>query len=311
MRIKLISLVAIAIAMLVNIPAEVAAADLVRTISVDGRTRSFTVFIPDRVLAARRPVPAVFLLHGGGGTGGQVRKHLGFDAVAEREGIIAVYPDGLNRGWNDGRTDLQKRRGVAPDDVAFLTRVARSIKEEMLALAGQTYVVGVSNGGMMAFRLACDAAGEFDGMATIIANLGSELAAVCKPFRPMPVMAIQATDDPLVPWAGGGVGFLGKRGHVLSADATVAFWGKLLGCDTAPSTTELPHRLAADATRARHETYTCKASRLERIIIVGGGHQVPRLVSSTRLIDTLLGPANSDFEAGEMAWRFLSGRNPR
>lgn len=292
-----------------------AAADHARTITIGDQTRTYTVFIPDRVRAAKRPVAAVFVLHGGYGTGKQVRDHLSFDAIAEREGVIAVYPDGLNRSWNDGRKDLQKRRGVEPDDVGFLTAIARSLKEEKVVLAGETYALGISNGGMMAFRLACEAGGEFDGIVTIIANLGLELSRSCRPSRPIPIMMMQATKDPLMPWSGGGIGFFGKRGEVISADATVAFWGKVLECQTNANLSELPHRLAEDVTRTRHERYACKSKRLERLVIVDGGHQVARLraspVSNAKLPQVLVGPASHDFDAGEMAWRFLSASRSR
>lgn len=290
---------------------EAPAADLARTVTIDGTARTYTLFIPDRVRAARQPAPTVFVVHGGLGTGSQIRKHLGFDSIAEREGVIAVYPDGLDRSWNDGRTDLQKRRGGEPDDVAFLRAIARALKEERLALSGRVYVVGVSNGGMMAFRLACDAAEEFDGIATIIANLGLELSRSCKPSRPVPVLLIQATKDPLMPWEGGGVGFRGKRGEVVSADATATFWGKVLDCETQARTSELPHRLADDITRVRREVRPCKNGRLERLIVIDGGHQVPRVVQSVRLFDKFLGPANHDIDAAEMTWTFFSaGKQP-
>ena len=289
------------------------AEDQARTITSGGSARTFVVFIPERVKAARRPAPVVLVLHGGLGTGTQVRRHMGFDAVAEREGLIAVYPDGLYRGWNDGRVDLQRRRSGEPDDVAFLRQIVRALQSEGLAESGRVFAIGVSNGGMMAFRLACEASEDFNGIVTVIANLSVELSRACAPKRGIPVLAIQGTKDPLMPWSGGGVGLRGERGQVISADATLAHWVKVNGCGTRPETSALPDRDPGDGTSLKLERYSCpEARRVARITVVNGGHTVPSLRASTQpLLDAFLGRRNSDIETAEVAWRFLAGQDLR
>ena len=95
---------------------------------------------------------AIIVLHGGGGSAAQVRASFGMDEVAERDGLLIAYPDGIRRHWNDGRDDFRVYGGeTPPDDFAFLTELAR-------ILAGKTgdgpvFVAGISNGGMMTYRL--------------------------------------------------------------------------------------------------------------------------------------------------------------
>src|SRR5947199_169312 len=76
----------------------------------------------------------------------------------------------------------------------------------------QVYIAGISNGGMMTFRMLCEASELFAGAATVIANMPANVGARCAPRKPLPVVMFNGTADPLVPYDGGGVGFLGGRG---------------------------------------------------------------------------------------------------
>ena len=71
-----------------------------QSLMIDGHKRTYRVFVPDRV---GRPLPVVLAFHGGGGSGRQMEQYTRFDAIAEKEGFIVVYPDALDGNWNDGR----------------------------------------------------------------------------------------------------------------------------------------------------------------------------------------------------------------
>src|SRR5215475_14022990 len=97
-------------------------------------------------------------------------------------------------------------------------------------------MTGPSNGGMMTLRLVCEDADLFAAAAPIIANLPADLAPRCKPARPIPVLVVNGTADPLMPFGGGEVGLRHGRGQVISTDATMALLRKVDGCaDTAKS----------------------------------------------------------------------------
>jgi len=98
------------------------------------------------------------MLHGGFGTGEQAEGYYGWDALADAQGFTVVYPDGVDRAWNvgGGCCGVPGRDGV--DDVAFL----RAVVEQMDGIVpggvdpSRVYATGISNGGLMAYRLACD-----------------------------------------------------------------------------------------------------------------------------------------------------------
>jgi len=126
---------------------------------------------------------------------------------------------GIRKQWNDGR----EARAADIDDVGFLHRLVTALVGRGIADPKQIYIAGVSNGGMMTFRMLCEASELFAGAATVIANMPARIGASCAPRKPMPVVMFNGTADPLVPYDGGGVGFLGGRGSVWAAEETAEF----------------------------------------------------------------------------------------
>jgi polyhydroxybutyrate depolymerase len=176
--------------------------------------------------APRRPAPTVMVLHGAGGSPERVQHRFGFADAAAKHGFAAVFPQGLNRQWNDGREF--RRSGV--DDVSFLKRLALTLVSSGLADAAHLYIAGVSNGGMMTFRVLCEWVELFAGAATIVASMPEEVGDNCRIEKPLPVIMFNGTADPVVPYAGGGVGFRGRRGNVWAAERTAAFLAHSNGC---------------------------------------------------------------------------------
>jgi len=282
------------------------ARDLYGETVVDGLPRTYTVFMPQRARERGGPVPVVIVLHGAGGDGARVREVMGLDRVAEREGFAAVYPDSLGRGWNDGRA-FRGRRG---DDVAFMLRLKRSLVRRGLADPERVYVAGVSNGGMMVHKLACDAPGAFAGFASIIANMPVPVIERCAPDRPAPMMVISGTDDRIVPYEGGGVGFRGWRGEVVSTFETVEFWRAHNGCDGRPGRRMLPDRDPRDASRVVMFFSTdCRAAPVILLRVEGGGHRVPGSpIRNLRFMaERALGVQNNDISTAEVISRFFAG----
>ena len=194
-----------------------AAAD---SITVDGRERDFILREP----AAEGPAPLILVLHGGGGRGRQIERHSDLTEPALAAGFAVVYPDGVGRQWNDGRADLDAetvREGV--DDVAFLLALVEHLVTRGSVDPRRVFVTGISNGGIMSFRLACE--------ATIVANLGVEVAGGCRPARPLPLLMLNGTADELVRYEGGPVSLFGKeRGRVIGTEATLALFAASNGC---------------------------------------------------------------------------------
>ena len=275
-------------------------------VAPDGHQRQYQIFIPEPVKGHAAPV--LFVLHGGGGSAAQVHRHWSFDAQARRAGFVVVYPDGINRHWNDGRTGGSKKlfRQTPPDDVGFLRALAKKLVADGTADAARLYVTGVSNGGMMTQALACDASAVFAGFASLIAGLPAARAD-CRPERARPVLMINGDADPLMPWQGGGVGFRGQRGQVLSGPKTFAHWQAVLGCTDAVQRTDLSDPDKTDGARPRQwrATGCSNGVAVQMVRVLGGGHAVPGAPYRRKRLRRLLGHDSKDFDARDMVVRFF------
>ncbi len=278
-------------------------------IAPDGLHRTYSLFTPERLKG--KAVPVLFVLHGGGGSGKQIHKSLSYDDYARRNGFIVVYPDGLERHWNDGRRDSQTPffRKVTPDDVGFLRAIAGKLITEGRADAGRIMVTGVSNGGMMTQRLLCEASDLFRAGASIIAGLPADLRP-CRPEYPRPILLINGDTDPLMPWSGGGVGFRQVRGTVLSGPKTFALWQRAIGCSGNVISTPMANRRKDDRSHPvlLRATHCAPGTKVQMVRIYGGGHNVPDVSKKGRrgkFRKKLLGQTNMDFNAQKMIVRFL------
>ncbi len=190
--------------------------------------------------------------------------------------FAVAYPDGENRQWNDGRGDaISREKGRLRDDVGFLRALVAELAAAGTIDPARVYVMGISNGAMMTFRLLCESADLFAGAVTIAGNLGEEIAPSCRPSRPVPLMMINGTDDPLVPYDGGPVTvFEQERGRVLSVEATLTLFAAANGC-ASRSRVETPDPAPQDGVTPEHEVYWNCRQPLELWRMIGGGHGWP------------------------------------
>jgi polyhydroxybutyrate depolymerase len=246
----------------------------------------------------------LIVLHGGGGAARQIMTFTRFNPIAAREGFVVLYPQGLDRGWNDGR-EFQGRDSNK-DDVGFLLAVLDEVERQGIEInRAAVGVTGISNGGFMAMRMACEAADKIAGIAAVTATMPAETGARCRPARPVPVLAINGTRDPMVPYEGGQVrAFFRNRGMVWSTARTVEFWGKVNGCSGAPRSAVLPDRDPSDGTISiRHDYQYCRHAPVTLLEVQGGGHTWPG--GSQYLPSALVGLASRDFDASEAIFAFF------
>lgn len=286
-----------------------ASAASAETIDVNGVKRSYTAQLP-----AKKPAALVIVLHGKTQRGADMITRTAWPQVAKRDGFAVVFPDGLNHAWADARTKAGPAlRGppVGTDDVAFIAKLVEKLVADGTADAKRVYVAGVSNGGAMAMTLACARADLFAAGASVIMNLTDEAAVTCHPSRPLPMLLMNGTADPLVPYEGGrGSSYYAADGF-WSTDETLAFWRKLNGCETGDAAmVDLPDKNPADQSTVTRITSRCPAGHDVVLYRINhGGHRMPGFAPDARfprVAVSLLGSQNSDIDGAETIWTFFS-----
>jgi polyhydroxybutyrate depolymerase len=278
------------------------------TIDIGGVTRTYLTQFPDS-----RPAPLVIVLHGNTQIGADMRTRTSWSLVASRERFGVIYPDGLNRAWADLRPD-PKRAGRPPpagtDDTAFIAGLIEKYVTDGTADPKHVYITGLSNGGAMTMTLVCIRPELFAAAASVIMNLTDESAGACHPSRPIPVLMMNGTADPLVPFEGGkGASHYAVEGF-WSTQATLAFWRRVNGCQTEDTTvTEFSDRDPTDQSTVTRIESDCPQGRDVVLYRVnGGGHRMPGAFSDARfprIATAFLGPQNHDIDGAETIWAFF------
>jgi polyhydroxybutyrate depolymerase len=240
--------------------------------------------------------PLVLLLHGFGQSAAGMQRYCEMDETADEEGFLAVYPNGLDRSWNDGRFD-----GGA-DDIAFIDQLIDHLEEDRDVDLARVYVAGISNGGFMTHRVACELGDRVAAAVPVAAGLTEDLVDGCEPAAPVPVMMIWGTEDTLVPYDGGGIGFGGGRGGVLSAHESLETWATWNGCTEIEQPTESDEASDDDTWVETEARSACLDGTTAALATVhGGGHTWPS-ARTTRL----LGKTTEELGNGDI-WGFLAG----
>lgn len=266
-----------------------------RTLQAGGITRRYFLYLPS-TWHRGRPAPLVLVFHGGGGRATGIAPHTGFSRLAEREGVVVAYPQGLNGRWNDGRG-----YAATHDDVGFVRALLDTLGRELSIDPRRVYATGISNGAMFAYRLACDLPGVFAAVAPVAGAMPADLAPACSHTQPVSVLAFQGTADPLMPYAGGGVAR--RRGRVLSAEQSIVFWARTSGCTGTVGTTDEPDRVT-DGTRVRRTIFGgCHEGRaVELYTIEGGGHTWP----GGPPVGGAVGRVTREIDATPVIWAFFA-----
>ena len=235
------------------------------TMSFAGRDRTYRVYVPDGVSA---PAPLVVMLHGGFGSAQQAERAYGWDQLADSAKFVVAYPDGVGRAWNvnGGCCGRPGREGV--DDVGFVNAVVDDIAANLDIDPRRRYATGISNGGMLAYALACDT-GTF---AAIGPDSATQLDTCATP-HPTSVLHIHGTADPRIRYDGGpGSGVATPDGGPSPPDLN-AFWRNIDRCAPPSATTN-----GAVTTSAAD----CPDGRSVVLVTVdGGGHEWPSFATQT------------------------------
>ncbi len=292
------------------------------SLNTSGSTRDYIVAAPSG--GAGGPRPLVLILHGHIGTAanalGQGKTPSPLSAwlnIADREKLLVVALQGLkgsdnHTGWHDCRLDATE--DTTADDVGFVEGVVNNLVQSGRADPHRIYIMGMSNGGMMAYRLALEMHPTPAAIAAVSSSMASQTACGETPPK-VSVLLINGTDDPIVPYGGGKVGLRGyKTGTVIGAEATRDFWLHTDGLANVPGVGySFPHLSSSDSTRASKATYGPNSGpQVEMLTIQNGGHIEPSLIYHYGwLYHQLVGTQNSDFESAEEAWSFFKDKSSK
>ena len=215
--------------------------DQLRGVVVDGAGRTFIVYVPPG-LDLKKPAPVVLVFHGAWANARTQVAFSGLNRKADEANFVAVYPNGS--GADDRRlfwNAFGPAGGRSPDDVKFVAAILDDLARSMDLDARRVFATGMSNGGMMCYRLAAELS---DRIAAIAPVSGTLCIDNPKPKRPVPVVHFHGTADGIVPFDGpknAGPMALGERLlNFKSVDETISTWVKLDGCPAKPEVTHLP-----------------------------------------------------------------------
>jgi polyhydroxybutyrate depolymerase len=197
-------------------------------------SRPVSVHVPPGYKAAA-PAPLLVLLHGYGASGAIQDAYMALTKTADAHHMLYVHPDGTKnpvdkRFWT--ATDACcTPPGSKVDDSAYLSAVINQVKRTYNVDPRRVFIIGHSNGGFMAYRMACDHA---DVIAAVVSIEGSTFADPnrCHPSQPVATLEVHGTADRTIPYAGGSI-----AGHPYpGAQTTTKIWATYNGCRTDPDT---------------------------------------------------------------------------
>jgi polyhydroxybutyrate depolymerase len=229
------------------------------------------------------PTAMILNLHGLGSNGAQEALFSNMNATADARGFVVVYPDGYENSWNAGACcDPAAADGI--DDVGFLVALVDEVAARLCIDRERVYAAGMSNGGFMTYRLACEAADVFAGFAPVAGGLA---VTGCTPSRPVPLIAYHGLDDSMVPYSMG--------------DGSFREYALLSGCTGDPVRT-----MYDDSYCDIYET--CDGGiRVGLCSLVGMDHCWPGGEAARRICETFIGSYSADLNANEHMWEFFGG----
>lgn len=281
-----------------------------------GFRRQYLLHVPES-LDPERPAPLVVVLHGAFSTGEATARFSGFGELAEREGFVVMYPEGVGlfgflQHWNAGFCcAVAQQRDV--DDLGFLREAISEVKDRLRIDPARIYLVGTSNGGMMAFHYAASHPEEIAAVATVAASVGGRLifephdgfvgrrTSGMKPSSLLesggthvPVLMFHGNADETVPFYGG-QSVRHASSWFLSAGESAEFWVRRNACRGLP---EISFHHQA---KVRRKVWTQCAQGSEVVLyeLSGWGHYWPNKVPSGDL------EAFEGLDAAEVIWEFF------
>jgi polyhydroxybutyrate depolymerase len=270
----------------------------VHTLVVGGLTRTYVVHAP-KGHDLKTPLPVVVALHGATMNGPMMASFSGLNRKADEAGFLAVYPNGTGKNssffWNGGSGPAAQDK---VDDVAFIDAVLDDLGRAYPVDARRVYATGMSNGAMMAYRLAAELSGRIAAVATVSGTVTAEIG---QPKRPVSVLHFHGTRDEFIPFTGGKGAKSIFGTNYRPVEDSIRAWVNVNGCDETPTIDVLAQ--GGDGLRVTRRTYSGgrDGSEVALVVIEGGGHTWPGMKSTA----AVLGRSTLNVSANDLMWEFF------
>jgi polyhydroxybutyrate depolymerase len=241
------------------------------TLTFQGYARSYDLHVPPQY-DGKSPLPLVFALHPFGGDAATFANITGFNEKADAKGFFVVYPQGLNGSWNAGSCCRPSSQQIF-DDAGFIKMLLVKLKSDLAVNDSRVYVAGESNGGMLAYRLACDFPEDFAAIAPVSAT---SVVESCNATIPVSVFAVHGTADEVIPY--NNTTRSGSALPVPPAVDAISYWAQHDGTVPAP--------LQQTVGNLTVTTYSGGSNGTEVVLYTlnGGRHGWPAEIPTTDLI---------------------------
>ncbi len=278
---------------------ELAPGDYVRQIIVGDRKRTYIVHVPEGY-DAKKTTPVVLALHGAGMNGSMMVWFTGLNKTSDAKGFIVVYPSGTGPGsfltWNAGGL-IGRFKDERVDDVDFISKLLDELATLVNVDKKRVYACGMSNGGMMSYRLAVELSDRIAAIAPVGGTMATDIG---EPKRAVPVMHFHGTKDEIVPY-GPPIGPAPSFASLKGVEDSVLTWVKSNGCDE----NALSDTLSKDGDKMKVTRRTYGGSKdgadVVLVAIEGGGHTWP----GRQLPIAFLGRSARNISANELIWEFF------
>lgn len=257
----------------------------------DGLLRSYIVHLPLNYNPANQ-YPLVVNMHGLSNTAAIQETYTAMNAVSDTGNFIIIYPDAYGTTSFNAGFNSPYNSGV--DDLGFISALLDTAIANYSIDTLRIYACGMSNGGFMSYRLACELEDRIAAIASVTGSMPDSMEYYCQSSRAVPVMQVHGTTDPTVNYNG--------APGVWAIDTTVQYWVQKNGCPTSPVSTAIPNTSIIDLCTVEKFYYgPCDAgSEVVFYKITGGGHTWPGAIPIP-----VLGNTNQDFNASGEIWNFF------
>ena len=316
-------------------------------VPVDDVDRDYIVRLP-KGYDAQRHYPVVILLHGMNQDADDMQRLTRFDELADKDGIISIYPIALHGRWNvgvhapehramtmgpgrhgrygggypgggypgggggyprgggqqpQGQEPSETRRAAPADDVTFINQMLDQLSNKFSVDVSRIYAVGLSEGGFMSMRLGCSLSDRIAAVAAVGAAMPKTM--ICLPSRPVPVLMLNGTSDPIVPYGGGTEHNLNVP--TISVEDSAKAWSRIDRCEEKPEKTKLSATTKGGA-ETKVDAYNGCHGNAQVVLysVKGGGNTWPG--GEQYEAEKTVGKTSPAPNANEVIWNFFVTR---